>query len=194
MVIELSAVVLALAPCLAEHLYTAWRRRKGKTDQQAKNLRELIARDHQNQLLQKKIERDVEALAEHIVESLEPIFELDGATLTTSELSAVTDRLAEVVRSAGISPRFLLERRLDPLLVARAYKKIVPSAHSLLSEKQSAFFDACIEEIARRLVALADQLPGFGTDLASELLRTQGLILSQGKTIIENSCCILRSK
>jgi hypothetical protein len=182
---ELSAVVLALAPYLVDHLYTAWRRRKGKIDDQASSIRELIARDHQNQLIQKKIERDVEALAEHIVEGLEPLFQSDGATLTSRDFDVVVACLADSLRSAGVSPKFLLERRLDPLLVARAYREAMPSAWSLLSERQAAFFDACIEEIARRLVALADQLPGFGSDLASELLRTQGLILNQGKTIID---------
>jgi hypothetical protein len=185
LVMDLSTVVLAFAPSLADHLYTAWRRRTGRTDHQARSLKELIARDYQNQLLQKKIERDVEALAEHIVQSIEPIFQLDGATLSPSDLEVVITRLAKVLRSAGVSPKFLLERKLDPLLVAKAYREALPSARSDLSEKQASFFDACIEEIARRLIALADQLPGFGTDFISELLRTQGLILNQGKSIID---------
>ena len=181
---DFSTVVLAIPPYLADHLYTAWQRRRGRTDQHASGFKELIARDHQNQLLRRKLEREIETLAEHIVESLEPIFALDGAVLSHNDLELVIVCLSDLLKSTGVSPKFLLERKLDPLLVARAYRKALPPTSPDLSEEQTSFFNAFIDEVARRLIALADHLSGFGQGLATELLRGHTLILDQGNSIL----------
>jgi hypothetical protein len=60
---DFSAVVLALGPPIAEHIYAAWRRRRGKIDHQAQSLRELIARDCENKLIRNKLEWDLAALS-----------------------------------------------------------------------------------------------------------------------------------
>ena len=119
---DISSIILALGPPVADHLYAAWRRRRGKTAQNTAGLRELIAQDVQNQLAARRIERDITWLGEYVVETLQPIFELDGSRFSANQLSAVVEALRQTLSSVGISPEFLIEQRLDPLLVAKAYQ------------------------------------------------------------------------
>lgn len=182
---ELSAVVLALAPPLAQHIYTAWRRRRGKSDATPGNIKELLARDFENQLLQKKIERDIDALAEHVVESLEPVFDLDGAALTPAEMVSTINAIEHTLQKAGLNPKFLLENQLDPILVAKSYKELLSRSERVMNEKESAFYTACTDEISRRIVSISDNLPGFSEQFKSEVLKSQGIVLEQGKEIVK---------
>jgi hypothetical protein len=182
---DISSIILSLGPPVAEHLYAAWRRRRGKTAQNTAGLRELIAQDVQNQLAARRIERDITWLGEYVVETLQPVFELDGSRFSANQLSAVVEALRQTLTSAGISPEFLIEQRLDPLLVVKAYLDGSDAFTKGLSPTEMEFYEACLTEMVRRMIAVADQLPGLSGSFMHDVLRSQSLIIDHGRKILQ---------
>ena len=99
---------------LAGPLYTAWRRRTGRTEQNARTLSDLIALDSQNEVAQRRIEREITSIAEYISETLLPVFEIDGAIFAENQKSAITIALCSTLEDGGINPSVLLEQDLVP--------------------------------------------------------------------------------
>ena len=178
-------LVLSLGPTIAGPIYTAWRRRRGKTDENTTSLRELIARDTQNELAANKIEREISGLAESVVESLQPIFSADSLNLSKNARNAVTAALVDTFNVGGLSPKFLFERQLDPLIIANHYKELGNRFCRGFSEQELLYYDACLKEISRRFVAIADDLPGATSDFFSEVLKNHDRLYKIGKQTLD---------
>src|SRR5437870_3909813 len=97
-------LVIKAGSALAGPLYAAWRRKSGRTEQNSRSLKELIACDERNTLAIHKIERDIITLAEGIIETLIPVFAIDGAQIADDQKEAIALAIIDTFEKGGAIP------------------------------------------------------------------------------------------
>lgn len=178
-------LLIRVGSALAGPLYAAWRRRTGRTPQNAQTLAELIAIDAQNGVAQLRMVREINSLAEYMTETLIPIFNIDGISFAENQKEAITLVLAQTFEDGGIDPQVFLDHDLTPENLARYYVTLSQPHRRDFSTVENTFIDACIKEICGRLLDLSDHLPRLTPAFQREILSRQSALFSLGQTILD---------
>jgi hypothetical protein len=178
-------LLVRLGSALRGPLYNAWRRRTGRTEQNARTLQDLIALDVRNAIASTRIERDISSLAEYMAETLLPVFSTDGIAFSDNEKAAISLALAQTFEEAGLGTQIFLQNDLSPDKLGNYYLSLSTDYRKDFTEREQTFLDACIKEICGRLLDVADQLPGLTAAFQREILQRQSALFALGQSILD---------
>lgn len=182
----LDQFVIRAGSALAGPLYSAWRRRFGKTEQNARSLSDLLSLDNENKLAAHRIEREINSLSEYITETMLPVFASDGTEISQSQQEAITIAISNTFSDGGISPSIFFQNELNPDILFKYYNDLSQKYRTGLSIQETAFLDACIKEICLRLLDVSENLPVMNATFQREVIQRQLAIYDVGKKTLDS--------
>ena len=180
-------LALKLAPAIAKALLKRWL--KGDLAGAATGtLVDALAERAKNLFAAQAGARTFEAIGGAIAEELQPLFESEGASLTEGDREDVARNLVARVEQANPISAITA----DPDRDAREYElRLLANRNEVtarFSATQTALYDRAVYEVSRRVVAVADKLPGFTEQSLVEVLRREDRLLQ----IARESLTVLR--
>ena len=182
----LEQFVIRAGSALAGPLYSAWRRRFGKTEQNARSLSDLLALDNENRLAAHRIEREINSLSEYITETMIPVFTSDGSEISQNQQEAITIAISNTFSDGGISPSVFFQNELNPDTLFKYYNDLSQKYRTGLSAQEANFLDACIKEICLRLLDVSENLPVMNATFQREVIQRQLAIYDIGKKTLDS--------
>lgn len=127
----------------------------------------------QGRFAERAVKRQLDDLADHIASRLEPFLSQEVAGISNNELEAAARAAQESLdRANATDPSVLLSVDLDSAQLTRLIQRADPRASERLGLGQAAsgVYDTLISECASYVTSVANQLPGYSSREAQELL------------------------
>jgi hypothetical protein len=127
--------------------------------------------------------RQFEAIAEDVAESLLPIFAHEN--LGEEDKKRVAEAVGNILRNLQISAELLVKKNLDPSELSKLISNASVEQKKLLSETECAFYDRLVDECAQYIVDISSQLPNFTEKTFAEVLQRGDEIHNVAKAILK---------
>lgn len=144
----------------------------------SRDLVELIKTGFPDEIKQRKVERQFEAIADSVTERLLAFTRQEYSGLTDSDREAVLYQVVLTLDRADLSDRALLADDLDPVKLARRLRATLPGreAEYQLGDAGARLYDVVLDECCDCLARILIHLPQFEPRAAAETLaRLSGL-------------------
>ena len=136
-------------------------------------------------IAQQKGRRQFEEIGESVAQSLMPLFQSEGASLTENGQDAVALAVAETLDKAQIDPKLLAQQNLEPTILTRHLIDGRPEATRDFSEAETEFYRRIISECSQYIVDIASRLPSFTERTFAEVLKRESQIVQIATQTLE---------
>ena len=123
---------------------------------EGKGLIEIAAKAAEDGATQNEARLRFEDLGHKVVKRLQPLF----IELPSNSAEAVALQLGETL-SKDLSVEFLVEKDLDPVKLAAAFRQARPLPNGMFGEAERALYDRALDEAVRYIIGIANSLPRF---------------------------------
>ena len=136
-----------------------------------------------DRLAQQRARQQFEAIGEKVGVSLQPIFEMDGATLDEASRTAVALAVAETLNTATSS--LLAQHNLEPTEIAHQLLTEHPTDSYHFSETEGRLYEQIVSESCQYIVDIASQLPHFTERTLAEILTRERYLVEIAERIVQ---------
>ncbi|MBH8574505.1 NACHT domain-containing protein [Nostocaceae cyanobacterium CENA369] len=136
---------------------------------------------------QEKTQRSIEKLAKQIVEKMQPIFDLEAASISQESRTAIQLEIAETLRRAEVTSELLMNFSLDVKSLTVNLHNAYPEACKHFSRNETALYERMLEEVGRGIIEVAPQLKDFTLAATTESLQRLEEIIKHLQTSQEQS-------
>ncbi|HEX8683808.1 MAG TPA: NACHT domain-containing protein, partial [Ardenticatenaceae bacterium] len=173
----------SLGPAIGKSLLKLWLKDQELAVDVGSSVIDLLKQKGMDFATQRAGARAFERIGDEVAQSLKPLFK--DARLEENEQEAVALAVAETLEKARIDTTLLAEKNLEPTVLAKFLIDSRALAARDLSERASTLYERILQEVARRIVAIAAQLPGFQVEALGEVLRREDELLRYAVEILE---------
>jgi hypothetical protein len=113
-----------------------------------------------------------------------PVFAIDGARLIPERSAMVAAIISDLLAQADADLGFLYEAKLDANLVAKDLLSRVDLSTYALADAELRFLEVCVQELASRLIAIADRLPMATASFRKKMLNDVAALHVLGSEIL----------
>jgi len=188
-----TTLALSVGPAIAKSILKIWLKDADLLQNVSESLIDLVGQKTKDVFTRKKAERQFQDIGDRVAQGLEPLFDSE-ASIPENGKAAVAIAVATTLEKTTIDARFLIDRKLDPVELARHLIVGSKSFTVGLSSSEVALFERIIGESSRYIVDMASQLPAFSETSFAELIQkgdqlveTAGRILEEVRRIREAS-------
>ncbi|WP_442948465.1 NACHT domain-containing protein [Nostoc sp.] len=136
---------------------------------------------------QEKTQRSLEKIAKQIVEKIQPIFDLEAASICQDSRTAIQLEIAETLRRAEVTSELLMSFSLDVKSLTLNLRNAYPEACKHFNRNETALYERMLEEVSRGIIEVAPQLQGFTLAATTESLQRLEEIIDHFQTSKEQS-------
>ncbi|MEI1372948.1 NACHT domain-containing protein [Nostoc sp. UHCC 0926] len=136
---------------------------------------------------QEKIQRSLEKIAKQIVEKMQPIFDLEAASISQASRTAIQLEIADTLRRSEVTSELLMSFSLDVKSLILNLRNAYPEACKHFSRNETALYERMLEEVSRGIIEVAPQLQGFTLAATTESLQRLEEIIEHLQTSQEQS-------
>ncbi|MEH2363630.1 NACHT domain-containing protein, partial [Nostoc sp.] len=136
---------------------------------------------------QEKTQRSIETIAKQIVEKMQPIFDLEAASISQNSRTAVQFEIAETLRRTEVTSELLMSFSLDVKSLTVNLRNAYPEACKHFNRNETALYERMLEEVSRGIIEVAPQLEGFTLAATTESLQRLEEIIEHLQTSQEQS-------
>ena len=166
----LTTAATGIGKQVVTHAVRTWlggRRERAARDMELADLVQISGRDY---FQQRKLERQLEDLADQIGERLRPVYEHDFRSVAENERVAALLAVVDALKAADLTDDTLFAVDVNPRKLARLVRERVPVRRVGLAEAGEQLYDAVLDESCMALVQVVKHLPAFEPRALAELL------------------------
>lgn len=167
-----------LCPAMAKIILSSWLKDnslgKATGDEIVDKLKDFIF----NPSEQEKTQRSIEKIAQQIVTQVQPIFDLEAASLSQDSRTAIQFEIVETLRQAEVTSELLMSFSLDRKLLTINLRNAYPEACKHFSRNETALYERMLEEVSRGIIEVAPELQGFTLAATTETLERLEVIIN----------------
>jgi len=155
---------------IVTHAVRSWlggRRDQTTRETELIDLVQIGVRDH---FQQRKLVRQLEALADEVAQRLQPIYEFDFRGVPEGERIAALNAVVDALVSADLTDAALFAVDVDARRLARLVRERVPVRRAGLAPAAEGLYNAVLDESCMALVQVVKHLPAFERRAVAEML------------------------
>jgi len=162
-------LVASLGSAVAKSILKFWAKDSGFAQNVGGEVIDFLKSKVSEGIASRRGNRQFEAIAEDVAESLLPIFAHEN--LGEEEKKRIAETVGNVLRNLQISAELLVKKNLDPSELSKLISNASVEQKKLLSETECAFYDRLVDECAQYIVDISSQLPNFTEKTFAEVLQ-----------------------
>jgi hypothetical protein len=172
----LEVAVAAAGRTVAKRAGREWLAARAAATDRDKDLTELIRVSFPDRFARRKLERQLEDIADSVERRLTPLIEQEYGGLAGNDRVAVLSEVELALERADLSDKALFAADADPVKLARRVRSALPAPSGQLGEAGARLYDVVLDECCDCLVRIVLGLPEFTPRaLAETLSRLSGL-------------------
>lgn len=170
-------LTLTLGPVLAKSILRLWLKDQTLLVDLSASVIDLLSLQTQDKLLQRKGERQFQAIGDSIAETLLPIYQREGSGFSEEALEAITYAVAHSFSKTDISTRLLAHLDLDPNRLASLIIESNTQQVIGFSTDEHNFYIRIVTEAAQDIVDISSKMPSFTENSFSEILKRESYLI-----------------
>jgi hypothetical protein len=182
----MDSVAITLGTVVAKWVFQLWTK-DSAFENIGGDLIDVVSRHISGRREQRRVGRQFEALADNVADRLEPYLSNEIQGIDEGEIASAARAVEETLASALISTQKLLELNLDhAVLLAELEKSAGESIkRNGLSDGGKAIFNLLLTESASFAMSIVEDLPGFASAQAAELLTRDTTIIELVNSVLD---------
>ncbi|RCJ28877.1 hypothetical protein A6770_00265 [Nostoc minutum NIES-26] len=181
------SLVSLVCPAIAKIIISTYLKNRSLEKVVEENILDKLKNFISNPSNQEKTQRSIERIAKQIVEKMQPIFDLEAASISQDSRTAVQLEIAETLRRAEVTSELLMSLSLDVKSLTVNLRNAYPEACKHLNRNETALYERMLEEVSRGIIEVAPQLKDFTLAATTESLQRLEKIIEYSQTSQEQS-------
>jgi hypothetical protein len=190
----LEVLSLELGTSIAKALFKLWLKDNSIASEVSSTLADIIKSKTSDLLLQRRTNRQFEAIGEKVAEDLLPLFEEENRYLSDDTKRAVALAVASLLDKTELNAKILASQNLDSRNLSEYLLSSSKSYTVGFSEQEEELFERTIVETSRNIVNIASSLPAFSEQTLGEILRREDLLTDIANRILKEVKNIRKSE
>src|SRR5260370_2668976 len=179
----LEVLAVDVGASIAKAILKRWLGDSGTIPDTASSIVDVRERRGADRLVQRRAERQFEAIGEKVGESLLPLFQVEGAVLEENECLAVARAVADTLNAD--TSEVIAQQNFEAADVAKQLLLAYPARSYLFSEAEAHLYERIIKESCQYIVDIGSQLPHFTERTLVEILQREGQLITIAEKILE---------
>ncbi len=164
----LETLMVDVGGSIAKALLKRWLGSNGLVSDAASSAADVLKGRLTDRLAQQRARQQFETIGEKVGESLQPLFEMEGAALDEATRTAIALAVTETLNTA--TSELLARHDLEPVEIASQLLKDHPARSYHFSDSEGRLYEQIIGESCQYIVEIASQLPHFTERTLAEVL------------------------
>lgn len=181
------SLVSLVCPAIAKIIISTYLKNSSSEKAVAEDIVDKLKNFISNPSDQEKTQRSIEKLAKQIVEKMQPIFDLEAASISQESRTAIQLEIVETLRRAEVTSELLMSFSLDVKSLMVNLRNAYPEACKHFNRNETALYERMLEEVGRGIIEVAPQLQGFTLAATTESLQRLEKIIEHLQTSQEQS-------
>jgi hypothetical protein len=173
----IETVAGSLGPAIAKGIIKVWLKDRSIATEVGSQVVDLLKSTISDALGRQRAARQFEAMGQQVAETLIPIFEIEGAKIPDGSRAAVAFAVAESLTSAAVNSKLVVDASVDAEQLAKLLKETQCKSAVGFSEAELSLHGRILDELARNIIDVADNLPAFDQRVYAEILRKESELL-----------------
>lgn len=176
-----------LCPAIAKAIFSTWLKSVSSEKVVEEGIVDKLKNLISNPSDLEKTQRSIEKIAKQIVAQIQPIFDLEAASLRQESRTAIQCEIAETLLRAEVTSELLMSCNLDRKLLTVSLRNAYPEACKHFSRNETALYERMLEEVSRGIIEVAPQLQGFTLAATTETFERLEVIINHLQVSWEQS-------
>lgn len=172
------SLVSLVCPAIAKIIISTYLKNRSLENAIEENIVDKLKNFISNPSDQEKIQRSIEKIAKQIIENMQPIFDLEAASISQESRTAIQLQIAETLRRVEVTSELLTNLSLNVKSLTVNLRNAYPEACKLFGRNEAALYERMLEEVSRAIIEVAPQLEGFTLAATTESLHRLEKLLS----------------
>lgn len=172
------SLVSLVCPAIAKIIISTYLKNRSLENAVEENIVDKLKNFISNPSDQEKIQRSIEKIAKQIIENMQPIFEMEAASISQESRTAIQLQIAETLRRVEVTSELLTNLSLNVKSLTTHLGNADPEACKLFGRNETALYERMLEEVSRGIIEVAPQLEGFTLAATTESLQRLEKLLS----------------
>ncbi|QKQ77058.1 NACHT domain-containing protein [Nostoc sp. TCL240-02] len=181
------SLVSLVCPAIAKIIISTYLKNRSLENAVEENIVDKLKNFISNPSDQEKIQRSIEKIAKQIIENMQPIFEMEAASISQESRTAIQLQIAETLRRVEVTSELLTNLSLNVKSLTTHLGNADPEACKLFGRNETALYERMLEEVSRGIIEVAPQLEGFTLAATTESLQRLEKIIEHLQTSQEQS-------
>ncbi|MBC1241516.1 NACHT domain-containing protein [Nostoc sp. 2RC] len=181
------SLVFLVCPAIAKIIISTYLKNRSLEKAVEENIVDKLKNFISNPSDQEKTQRSIERIAKQIVENMQPIFDLEAASVSQDSRTAVQLEIADTLRRAEVTSELLMSFSLDVKSLTVNLRSAYPEACKHFGRNETALYERMLEEVSKGIIEVAPQLQGFTLAVTTESLQRLEKIIEHFQTSQEQS-------
>jgi Leucine-rich repeat (LRR) protein len=181
------SLVSLVCPAIAKIIISTYLKNRSLENAVEENIVDKLKNFISNPSDQEKIQRSIEKIAKQIIENMQPIFEMEAASISQESRTAIQLQIAETLRRVEVTSELLTNLSLNVKSLTVNLRNAYPEACKLFGRNETALYERMLEEVSRGIIEVAPQLEGFTLAATTESLQRLEKIIEHLQTSQEQS-------
>lgn len=180
----LETVIIEVSAAISKSIVKLWVKDSSLGTDISTGLIDILKSHTSDALVQRRGQRQFEAIGDKVCEQLLPLFEIEGAGINENGRTAVARKVAEAFEQARLTIDELISCNYEPTLIAQHVLKALRGATRDFSAAEAALYERVINEACVYIVSIIRQLPTFKERTFIEILRRENYIQAKAEAIL----------
>jgi hypothetical protein len=175
----LTSAAIIVGKEAAKSIFKFWVKDPGLGQDISSDFIDLIASRTEDELAQRKGNREFQDIGDKIAENLLPLLKSESLSLDEGERSEVARAVATTLSLARLTTEILLKHDLQPIQLENYLQNSNPSATKDLGSAGTSLYRRIIHECCLYIINISSQLPSFTESTFGEVLKREALIIGK---------------